>query len=240
MKYNYKQIKKSFKDGGSITSRLVMNHVSVPFIYVISNYTKITPNNITIIGFLLGLYSMYLFLDNSFIFGIIFFELSYIFDCIDGRLARLTNNTSKIGDMLDHILGQFLVLILSIPFFLYFYYLNMYKEILLLVLFIFLSPFNYFINYYCKYTFATDKESLIQSDGSNNFFKKLHLYLKNKGMKSIPSDTEAIHIMFVVVPLLIFLNLHNSILFVIILADIIFLVDIFITIYRNVKLNSKL
>ena len=154
MKYSYRDIKRSFKKGGSITSRLIMNYVSVPFIYFFSNFTKVTPTQITLIGFFIGLYAAYFFLIEEFIIGVVLFELSYIFDCIDGRLARLTGKTSKIGDMFDHILGPFLILILIIPFIWHYYLLSMDWQLLLLVIFAFLYPFNIFVNYFSKYTFG--------------------------------------------------------------------------------------
>ena len=147
IKYKYKDISSSFKNGGSIISVLFMNRISMPFIFIIANYTRITPNQITLIGFLFGLYAALLFYNENYILGVILFEISYLFDCIDGRLARLTNNTSKIGDMYDHFLGQLLILILTIPFAIHFYLLNMQLQFLFLIMFVFLSPFYYFVNY---------------------------------------------------------------------------------------------
>jgi phosphatidylglycerophosphate synthase len=241
IKYKYKDISSSFKNGGSIISVLFMNRISMPFIFIIANYTRITPNQITLIGFLFGLYAALLFYNENYILGVILFEISYLFDCIDGRLARLTNNTSKIGDMYDHFLGQLLILILTIPFAIHFYLLNMQLQFLFLIMFVFLSPFNYFVNYYSKYTFRkTHAVSLISENKSSqrNIIISMHLFMKKKGMKSIPSDVEAIHLVFLILPIFLYYKYDYIVLGILILAILVFLLDIAVTVYRNIKLDK--
>jgi phosphatidylglycerophosphate synthase len=241
MKYTYKDIKKSFKEGSSFIASFVMDYVSVPFVWFFSNFTKVTPNQITFIGFFWGLLASFSFFFNKFIIGIIFFELSYIFDCIDGRLARLTNKTSKVGDMYDHILGQFLILVLIIPLVYHYFMLGKFYSLLILVIFGFLSPFNYFIGYFSKYTFQEVYENSIIKDtkkSKKRILVKLHFYLKDRGIKSIPSDIEAIHIMFIIVPLLLFFEKYSFTFFFSILANLILITSIIVTIYRNIQLNK--
>ena len=62
---------------------------------------RIHPNIISIISLILALEAAYLFFNNKLIVGAIFFFISYIFDCSDGVLARLTNTQSKFGEKLD-------------------------------------------------------------------------------------------------------------------------------------------
>ena len=63
---------------------------------------KVSPNVITIFtvpfAFLAGICFFY----NSLILGALFYFISYILDCSDGTLARLTNTTSKYGERLDY------------------------------------------------------------------------------------------------------------------------------------------
>lgn len=65
--------------------------------------TFITPNQITLMSILAGLYSFYYFLMGDAkhdLIGILFFQLSFLLDCIDGDLARLRgNNKVKLSGM---------------------------------------------------------------------------------------------------------------------------------------------
>lgn len=64
---------------------------------------KITPNFITVIRTFLGIITLYYFnFSTDWIFPIIGTIIFYLFDCLDGHLARATNQVSVIGDYLDH------------------------------------------------------------------------------------------------------------------------------------------
>ena len=65
--------------------------------------TKVTPNQITVLSFVFGLISLYQlhYKDNYILFALCF-TIGYILDCLDGHLARASNQTSKYGDLLDH------------------------------------------------------------------------------------------------------------------------------------------
>jgi len=63
----------------------------------------ITPNGVTTIGNLFRVASIYALING---YNWIFFAtalISYVFDCMDGHLARATKNCSKFGDWYDHI-----------------------------------------------------------------------------------------------------------------------------------------
>lgn len=71
-----------------------------------------TPNMITLLSFIFGLISVRSLYFNYFIKAMIFYSLSYIFDCIDGYHARRKNMTSKFGDYFDHISDIFVFILL--------------------------------------------------------------------------------------------------------------------------------
>ena len=67
---------------------------------------KMTPNQVTLISFAVGLYSAYQFSIGTFwsIFaGAVLLQLSIIIDCVDGELARYTRQFSELGAWLDAI-----------------------------------------------------------------------------------------------------------------------------------------
>jgi len=83
---------------------LVIDPIVVRILPLLANRTKITPNQVTTISFLCGMLAVGFFLAHTpkaLIAGAIFAELWFFFDCIDGKLARLCNASSKVGMILD-------------------------------------------------------------------------------------------------------------------------------------------
>lgn len=83
--------------------------------------TRLTPNQITIISFLMGLLAAFLFSFGSPLYlriGAISLFLCLILDCVDGEVARLKHMESKFGEFLDGFSGRvkdfFVVLGLSL------------------------------------------------------------------------------------------------------------------------------
>ena len=67
---------------------------------------KVTPNQITLISFAIGLLSAYEFSRGDFwsiFIGALLLQLSIIVDCVDGELARYTRRFSQLGAWLDAI-----------------------------------------------------------------------------------------------------------------------------------------
>lgn len=61
-----------------------------------------TPNMITTLGNVCTLMFVYFFIQKQFYLSALFFFLSYMFDCLDGYLARSYNMTTEFGDLYDH------------------------------------------------------------------------------------------------------------------------------------------
>ncbi len=105
MAYTYNDIKKT--DGPDPWwTEIAIKPIVYRLTSIFANYTKFTPNQITIISFILGLSSAYFFLQGDFrnlIIGALLFESSYIVDCTDGRVARLKGLQSRFGGYLDII-----------------------------------------------------------------------------------------------------------------------------------------
>lgn len=74
--------------------------------------TKHTPNLITTYSLITGLISCYALYKNNITLFILFFLISYFFDCFDGFFARKYKMTSKFGDYYDHIKDAFVYIVL--------------------------------------------------------------------------------------------------------------------------------
>ncbi|MED5283771.1 MAG: CDP-alcohol phosphatidyltransferase family protein [Chloroflexota bacterium] len=86
----------------SYTKRLYEEPISKFFISF-----RLTPNMITIFGLIITVIGSYIvFLGNFFLAGIVV-AIGALLDSIDGSMARLTNNVSKYGDLLDSVVDRF-------------------------------------------------------------------------------------------------------------------------------------
>lgn len=71
--------------------------------------TNVTPDQITLLSFSLALFAATLFAFGDYLYliiGAILLQLSIIFDCVDGEIARIKSLQSKRGEMLDGLLDK--------------------------------------------------------------------------------------------------------------------------------------
>lgn len=78
----------------------------------------LTPNMLTGISLLFGIGAAGFALNYAFELSALFYAVSYLFDCLDGYVARKYNIVSKFGDKFDHISDsvKVAVLILALCF----------------------------------------------------------------------------------------------------------------------------
>lgn len=91
-----------------IANKLLPLAVRIPFL---------TPNMVTVTSFLLySLASVLLFIQFPYHLFIVaaLLPISYILDCLDGQLARLTKKSSQIGDYLDKVLDVLKIYIVTL------------------------------------------------------------------------------------------------------------------------------
>jgi len=62
-----------------------------------------TPNMITTYSLVFGLLCAYCLYKDNIVGFVIFYVISYFFDCMDGHFARKYKMTSKFGDWYDHV-----------------------------------------------------------------------------------------------------------------------------------------
>lgn len=81
------------------------------------NRTNFTPNEITIGAFVFVPVAAYFFsmgTATGLLLGALFFELNYLFDCIDGTVARVKNMGSPLGAFGDPMLDRVRIVIVAI------------------------------------------------------------------------------------------------------------------------------
>lgn len=99
------EIKKLNKEKCGIFETLIHRHISTRITSILVN-TKVDPNMVTLFSVILALISAVFFLKAdhlSLVIGSLFLNLSYVFDCVDGELARYKKLNSNFGAWWDSI-----------------------------------------------------------------------------------------------------------------------------------------
>lgn len=95
----YKASLKSY-DVEEILDLLIYRPISFIIVKLIYKF-KITPNQISLLSMFFGIVTGLLFAFGFYLYGAITLFVSNVFDCVDGQLARLKNNGTKIGRIID-------------------------------------------------------------------------------------------------------------------------------------------
>ena len=92
--------------------RKIPNHLENPIDNIYYYYVKkiaarlykkkITPNQITTVGNIIGFIGLYLLYKKMYLSIALFYMIRYFFDCLDGYYARTHNLVSIFGDYYDH------------------------------------------------------------------------------------------------------------------------------------------
>ncbi|GGZ26123.1 CDP-alcohol phosphatidyltransferase family protein [Streptomyces poonensis] len=91
----------------------LVDPLATRLLLVVARFRFITPNRVTWAALFIGLASAGFFLrgdTGSLIVGAVLYHLSFVLDCIDGKLARLKGNGTVFGGWLDYVFDRIRVL----------------------------------------------------------------------------------------------------------------------------------
>lgn len=103
-KFTLQEVKETFKKKDAWWTVLLVDPVAARLILPTANYTNITPNQLSLFSFALGLTAVYCFFIGSYtalVIGALLYHISFIIDCMDGKIARLKGTGSTFGMLLD-------------------------------------------------------------------------------------------------------------------------------------------
>src|SRR5690606_1700720 len=111
---------RTYKARASWWTVIFVDPVAARVVRFLSPYGWATPNRITGASFLLGVVAAGFFSQAArgwLLAGALMFYLSFMLDCVDGKIARLNNNGTIFGTWLDYVLDRIRVLLCSIGLF---------------------------------------------------------------------------------------------------------------------------
>ncbi|QKW09958.1 CDP-alcohol phosphatidyltransferase family protein [Streptomyces sp. NA04227] len=92
---------------------MLVDPLATPLVRQVAMRTRITPNQITWGAFVLGLVSAGFFVLGDWqwlVAGAVVYHLSFVLDCMDGKVARLTGQGSVFGAWLDFVFDRIRVM----------------------------------------------------------------------------------------------------------------------------------
>ncbi|HYN94398.1 MAG TPA: CDP-alcohol phosphatidyltransferase family protein [Pilimelia sp.] len=104
---------RTYKSRDAWWTVLLVDPLASRLVQLVARYPAITPNRLTVIAFLLGLASAACFAMADYrwlVAGALLFHLSFVVDCMDGKVARLTGSGSVFGAWLDYVFDRLRVL----------------------------------------------------------------------------------------------------------------------------------
>ncbi|GAA2713705.1 CDP-alcohol phosphatidyltransferase family protein [Actinoplanes palleronii] len=98
----------------------LVDPLAARLVWLVSPWRAVTPNRLTFAAFLIGLGSAACFWHQGYswlLAGAALFHLSFVLDCMDGKIARLNGTGSVFGAWLDYVFDRLRVLACAIGLF---------------------------------------------------------------------------------------------------------------------------
>jgi phosphatidylglycerophosphate synthase len=108
---------RTYKDRDAWWTVWLVDPLAARLVRVVSPWRAVTPNRLTVAAFLVGLVAAACFWRGTWgwlIAGAALFHLSFVLDCMDGKIARLNGTGSVFGAWLDYVFDRLRVLVCTV------------------------------------------------------------------------------------------------------------------------------
>ena len=108
---------RTYKDRDAWWTVWLVDPLASRLVQLVSPWRAVTPNRLTITAFLVGVGAAACFWQQTWgwlIAGAALFHLSFVLDCMDGKIARLNGSGSVFGSWLDYVFDRLRVLVCTI------------------------------------------------------------------------------------------------------------------------------
>ena len=100
---------RTYKDRDAWWTVWLVDPLASRLVWLVAPVRWITPNLLTMGAFLLGFVAAYCFLQGDYpwlVAGAVVFHISFVLDCMDGKIARLKGTGSVFGAWLDYVFDR--------------------------------------------------------------------------------------------------------------------------------------
>ncbi|WP_221322646.1 CDP-alcohol phosphatidyltransferase family protein [Actinoplanes sp. L3-i22] len=111
---------RTYKAGDAWWTVWLVDPLAARLVWLVSPWRWVTPNRITVAAFVVGAGSAAAFYQFTYAWlfvGAVLYHLSFVLDCIDGKIARLNGTGSVFGAWLDYVFDRLRVLVCAIGLF---------------------------------------------------------------------------------------------------------------------------
>ena len=115
---------------------LVIDRLATPLAYALAEIKWITPNTITVSSLITATIASLLIstcLPIGLITGGIMYQVAFMLDCVDGKLARIKGLVSAVGEYLDNLVDRVNSLLLTVALLYAFWRLTGYTNLVILI-----------------------------------------------------------------------------------------------------------
>jgi phosphatidylglycerophosphate synthase len=108
---------RTYKDRDAWWTVWLVDPLASRLVWLVAPYRWITPNRLTVSAFLFGVAAAACFWQQSYgwlALGALLFHLSFVIDCMDGKIARLNGTGSVFGAWLDYVFDRLRVLVCTV------------------------------------------------------------------------------------------------------------------------------
>lgn len=165
--------------------------ISIRLTPFIARHTKITPNQISLLSLFVGLMAAVMFLKENLILGAILWQISYILDTADGKLARLLSQDSKKGDFVDMVTDGLGIVPCLLAIAMVLAKIYGIGGVFVILIFLGILLFN---------TNMTSFYSALKNSGGNHQIRKGFYFVKSKGLFRFYYKIEAIFAKYRIIP----------------------------------------
>ncbi len=203
VKYSLAQVKAAKGALQGFFNRLLLEPIFDRTTWLVANFTNLTANQLSFIGFVFGIVAAVAFFFQYFIWGAICYEIMNLFDTFDGRIARLKGQSSKWGQYVDWYLGFYMTFAMAlgltagayqkfgdVRIWLY----GMILYFLLIIRFVEGNVVGFIAGGEAKY-----KETVTKGETSSLLAKIRSFFIK-KGLREPFNMTDNQHILFFIIP----------------------------------------
>ncbi len=208
-KFTLEQVKSAKGSLQGYFNRLLLEPIFDRSTWFIANFTNLTSNQISIIGFVIGFASALSFYFQHFILGAILFEIMNLFDTFDGRIARLKGFSTKWGMYVDSYCGFYFTFLIA---------LGLMSSLYTVTSDIRIWPFGFLLYFLLIIHFVEGNvtgfimggsekyKETVQKKETDSFLSKIRDYTVQKGFREPFNMTDNQHVLFGVLPIVIALG----------------------------------